>query len=97
PPSPDYIPRPEHLPSPDYIPGPEEPEQAPMLPEYVLKPEYPEYILPSEDEAPIEDQALPADASLTALSPGYIANSDPEEDDDDDSEGDHADYPADGG
>ncbi|GJV39531.1 hypothetical protein Tco_1417971 [Tanacetum coccineum] len=39
---------------------------------------------------------LPADASPTALSPGYIADSDPEEDDEDPEE-DPADYPADGG
>ncbi|GKG11087.1 hypothetical protein Tco_0342487, partial [Tanacetum coccineum] len=36
---------------------------------------------------------LPADASPVALSPGYVADSDPEED----PEEDHADYPADGG
>ncbi|GJU03139.1 hypothetical protein Tco_1113477 [Tanacetum coccineum] len=43
--------------------------------------------------APIEDQPLPADASPVALSPGYVPDSDLEED----SEGEHADYPADGG
>ncbi|GJS06088.1 putative reverse transcriptase domain-containing protein [Tanacetum coccineum] len=43
-------------------------------------------------EAPIEDQPLPADASPTALSPGYIADFDPEED-----EEDPADHPVDGG
>ncbi|GKD65615.1 hypothetical protein Tco_1307723 [Tanacetum coccineum] len=41
----------------------------------------------------MEDQPLPADASPIALSPGYIPDSDPEED----SEEEHADYPADGG
>ncbi|GJX19478.1 hypothetical protein Tco_0222155 [Tanacetum coccineum] len=40
----------------------------------------------------MEDQPLPADASPTTLSPGYIADSDLEED-----EEDHADYPADKG
>ncbi|GJR46509.1 hypothetical protein Tco_1490902 [Tanacetum coccineum] len=30
PPSPDYVPGPEHPPSPDYVPGPKEPEQAPI-------------------------------------------------------------------
>ncbi|GJT44123.1 hypothetical protein Tco_0952838 [Tanacetum coccineum] len=49
--------------------------------------------VPSDDEAPIEDQPLPADASPVALSPGYVADSDPEED----SEENHADYPADRG
>ncbi|GKD61098.1 hypothetical protein Tco_1298607 [Tanacetum coccineum] len=96
-PSPDYVPGPEHPPSPDYIPSPKEPEQAPMLPEYVPESEYPEYMLPLDDEAPMEDQPLPADASPTALSLGYIPDSNPEEDDDDDSEGDHADYPTDRG
>ncbi|GJW31093.1 hypothetical protein Tco_0051125 [Tanacetum coccineum] len=88
PPSPDFVPGPEHLPSPDYVPGPEHP---PSL-VYVPEPEYPEYLVPSRDEAPIEDQPLPDDASPTALSPGYVADSDPEED----PEEDHADYPADG-
>ncbi|GJX67800.1 retrovirus-related pol polyprotein from transposon TNT 1-94 [Tanacetum coccineum] len=60
------------------------------------EPEYPEYLVPSEDEAPIEDQPLPADASPAALSPGYVPDSDPEEDPEEDSE-EHADYPADGG
>ncbi|GKF76214.1 hypothetical protein Tco_0225658, partial [Tanacetum coccineum] len=60
---------------------------------YVPEPEYPEYLVPSEDEAPIEDQPLPADASPVALSPGYVPDSNPEED----FEEEHADYPADGG
>ncbi|GJV29983.1 hypothetical protein Tco_1386431, partial [Tanacetum coccineum] len=49
-----------------------------------------------ELEAPIEDQPLPADASPTALSPGYIADFDPEEDEEDPEE-DPADHPVDGG
>ncbi|GJV02193.1 hypothetical protein Tco_1335762, partial [Tanacetum coccineum] len=84
PPSPDYVPGPEHPPSPIEIP-------------YVPEPEYPEYLVPSEDEAPMEDQPLPADASPVALSPGYVPDSDPEEDPEEDSEEEHADYPADGG
>ncbi|GJR76949.1 putative reverse transcriptase domain-containing protein [Tanacetum coccineum] len=49
---------------------------------------------PSDEELEeqIEDQPLPADASPTALSPSYIADSDREED-----EEDPADYPTDGG
>ncbi|GJV15554.1 reverse transcriptase domain-containing protein [Tanacetum coccineum] len=43
-------------------------------------------------EALMADQSLPADASPIALSPGYISDSNPEED-----EEDPADYPADGG
>ncbi|GKG03672.1 hypothetical protein Tco_0311308, partial [Tanacetum coccineum] len=46
-------------------------------------------------EGPMKDQPLSADASPTALSPGYIANSDPEEDKEDPEE-DPADHPVDG-
>ncbi|GJZ69079.1 hypothetical protein Tco_0632629 [Tanacetum coccineum] len=49
-----------------------------------------------ELEEPMEDQPLPADASPTALSLGYIAESDPEKDKEDREE-DPADYPADRG
>ncbi|GJT69651.1 hypothetical protein Tco_1028937 [Tanacetum coccineum] len=73
PPSPDYMPGPEHPPSSDYIPSPE----------------YPKYVASLDDEVPIEDQPLPADASPTALSPGYVVDSDSEED--------PAEYPANGG
>ncbi|GJW91379.1 hypothetical protein Tco_0168932 [Tanacetum coccineum] len=89
PPSPDYVPKPEHPPSPDYVPGFEHPPS----PDYVPGPEYPKYLVPSDDEVPIEDQPLPVDALPTTLSPGYIDDSDPEED----PKEDHADYPADGG
>ncbi|GKE52701.1 hypothetical protein Tco_1487857 [Tanacetum coccineum] len=77
---------------PDYVPGPERPPSHVYLP-YVPEPEYPEYLVPSDDEAPMEDQPLPDDASPVALSPGYVPDSDPEED----SEEEHADYPANGG
>ncbi|GJS39377.1 hypothetical protein Tco_0564420, partial [Tanacetum coccineum] len=87
PPSPDYVPGPEHPASPDYVPGPEHPPSPIEIP-FVPEPEYPEYLVPSEDEAPMEDQPLPADASPVALSPGYVPDSDPEED----SEEEHADY-----
>ncbi|GKA28463.1 putative reverse transcriptase domain-containing protein [Tanacetum coccineum] len=95
PPSPDYVPGPEHPSSLDYVPGPEHPPSPIEIP-YVPEPEYPEYLVPSEDEAPMEDQTLPADASPVALSPGYVPDSDPEEDPEEDFE-EHADYPADGG
>ncbi|GJU31272.1 hypothetical protein Tco_1174861 [Tanacetum coccineum] len=49
-----------------------------------------------EIDEPIEDQPLPADASSTALSLDYIADSDPEEDEEDPEE-DPADYLIDGG
>nr|GFD51711.1 hypothetical protein [Tanacetum cinerariifolium] len=45
---------------------------------------------------PIEDQLLPADASPTALSPGYVVDSDPEKDEKDPKE-DPAYYPSDRG
>ncbi|GJT90602.1 hypothetical protein Tco_1079447 [Tanacetum coccineum] len=80
-------------PSPDYIPGPEEPQSPPPL-DFVPEPMYPEYI-PQEDEILLaEEQPLPAAASPTADSPGYVPESDPEEDDEDPEE-DPADYPAD--
>ncbi|GJU19881.1 hypothetical protein Tco_1153223 [Tanacetum coccineum] len=42
-----------------------------------------------ELEEPIEDQPLPIDASPTALSPGYIADFDLEEDEEDEVEEEH--------
>nr|GFC70901.1 hypothetical protein [Tanacetum cinerariifolium] len=56
---------PEQPPSQDYIPGPE----------------YPEYLVPSDDKVPIDDQPLHDDALLTALSPGYVVDSGPSEED----------------
>ncbi|GKG42950.1 hypothetical protein Tco_0479634, partial [Tanacetum coccineum] len=67
----------------------QEPEQAPLSPDYMSGPEYPEYLAPSDEEVPVEDQPYAVVDSPIALSPGYVADSDPEED--------HADYPADGG
>ncbi|GJX94050.1 hypothetical protein Tco_0348636 [Tanacetum coccineum] len=85
PPSPDYVPGPEHPASPDFVPGPEHSPASIEIP-FVPEPEYPEYLVPSEDEAPMEDQPLPADASPVALSPGYVPDTDPEEDPEEDSE-----------
>ncbi|GKD19164.1 hypothetical protein Tco_1208322 [Tanacetum coccineum] len=96
PPSLDYVPGPEHPPSPDYVSSPEHPPLPIEVP-YIPEPEYPEYLIPSDAEAPLEDQPLPADASPTALSPGYVADSDLDDDPEEDPEEDHADYPADGG
>ncbi|GKD25185.1 hypothetical protein Tco_1231399 [Tanacetum coccineum] len=79
--------------SPDYVPGPEEPDQAPLSPGYIPEPEYPEYLAPSDEEVPMEDQPYAVADSPIALSPGYVANSDPEED----SKDGPVDYPADGG
>ncbi|GKD14635.1 putative reverse transcriptase domain-containing protein, partial [Tanacetum coccineum] len=79
--------------SPDYVPGPKEPEQAPFSPDYVPGPEYPEYLAPSDEEVPVEDQPYVVADLPIALSLGYVADSDPEED----SEDGPVDYPADGG
>nr|GFD04306.1 hypothetical protein [Tanacetum cinerariifolium] len=91
PPSPDYVPGPEHPPSPDYVPGPEHPPSPIEIP-YVPEPEYPEYLVPSDVEAPLEDQSLLGDASPIAASPSYVADFDPNEDLEEDPEEDHADY-----
>ncbi|GJX73689.1 hypothetical protein Tco_0312284 [Tanacetum coccineum] len=58
-------------------------------PDYVSGPEHP--------PLPVEEQPLPADASPTALSPGYVADSNPNKDPEEDPEEDHTDYPVDGG
>ncbi|GKA52601.1 hypothetical protein Tco_0745916 [Tanacetum coccineum] len=92
----DYMSGPEHPPSLDYVSGPEHPPSPVEVP-YVPEPEYPEYLVPSDVEAPLEDQPLPADASPTALSPGYVADFDPNKDLEEDPEEDHADFLADGG
>nr|GEZ41663.1 reverse transcriptase domain-containing protein [Tanacetum cinerariifolium] len=92
----DYVSGPEHPPSPDYVPGLEHPPSPAEVP-YVPEPEYPEYLEPSDDEAPLEDQPLPVDASPIAASPDYVADSDPEEDPEEDPKDDQADYPADEG
>ncbi|GKC42561.1 hypothetical protein Tco_1060283 [Tanacetum coccineum] len=83
--------------SPDYVPGPKEPEQAPLSLDYVPRPEYPEYLAPSDEEVPMEDQPYAVADSPIALSPGYVADSDPEEDPEEDFEDGPVDYPADGG
>nr|GEX34178.1 hypothetical protein [Tanacetum cinerariifolium] len=105
------------LPSPDYIPGPEEPqtslapqdedEYEPMFiqphdPDFMPEPIYPEYI-PLEDEHILlaKEQPLPPIVSPTAESPGYVVESDPEEDlakyKDHETEDGLVDYPMDGG
>ncbi|GKC55508.1 hypothetical protein Tco_1078253 [Tanacetum coccineum] len=85
-------------PSPDYMPSPEETQSPPSL-DFIPEPMYPEY-MPLEDEIlPAKEQPLPAAASPTADSPGYVPESDleeePEADDDEDPEEDPTDYPAD--
>nr|GEW06486.1 putative reverse transcriptase domain-containing protein [Tanacetum cinerariifolium] len=104
-------------PSPDYIPGPEEPHTLPAPQDedehelmfiqphdldFVPEPIYPEYI-PLEDEHMLsaEEQPLPPIVSPTAESPGYVAESDPEEDpkgyEEDETEDGPVGYPMDGG
>ncbi|GJT56290.1 retrovirus-related pol polyprotein from transposon TNT 1-94 [Tanacetum coccineum] len=51
------------------------------VPVYVPEPEHPEYHVPSDDDMQVEDQPYANDASLTAESPGYIANSESMEED----------------
>ncbi|GJR65523.1 putative reverse transcriptase domain-containing protein [Tanacetum coccineum] len=73
--------------SPAYVPDPIELDE--HVPVYVPEPEHPEYHAPSDDDIQVEDQPYADDASPTAESPGYIADSDSmEEDDDEDPEED---------
>ncbi|GKA85317.1 hypothetical protein Tco_0806971 [Tanacetum coccineum] len=83
-------------PSPDYVPGPEESEKAPPLPEFGPEPVYLEFTPPEDEVFPAEEQPLRAAVSPTTDSPGYIADSNPEEDEED-LEEDPTDYLADGG
>nr|GEU37422.1 hypothetical protein [Tanacetum cinerariifolium] len=73
--------------------------QEPPPPDFIPEPVYLEFMPPEDDVLPAEEQPLPATISPTADSPGYIIESDPEEDlkeeDDEDPEKDPADYPAD--
>ncbi|GJY57306.1 hypothetical protein Tco_0456421 [Tanacetum coccineum] len=78
--------------SPAYVLDPMELEH--HIPVYIPKPVYLEYHVPSDDDIQIEDQPYAADASPSALSPGYIAKSDPEEDTEEDSKEDPFDYAA---
>nr|GFB07901.1 hypothetical protein [Tanacetum cinerariifolium] len=77
------------LPLPDYAPP------SPVYIPYVLEPGYPEYIPPEDDVFPAEEQPLPAAASPTAKSPGYIPESDPDEDPKEDNDKDLEEDPAD--
>nr|GFA49159.1 hypothetical protein [Tanacetum cinerariifolium] len=92
--SPDYVLGPEHPPSPDYMPDPKHPPSPVEIP-YVPELEYPEYLLPSDAEAPLEDHHLPADASPTYAD--YPVDEgdddDPSDDDDDDDTNDEDEEP----
>nr|GEV17995.1 putative reverse transcriptase domain-containing protein [Tanacetum cinerariifolium] len=82
------------LPSPDYIPGPEEPHTPPA---YQEEDEHELMSIQSHDP----NFPLPPIVSPTAESPGYVAESDPEEDpkeyEEDETEDGLVDYPMDGG
>ncbi|GJX65491.1 hypothetical protein Tco_0299834 [Tanacetum coccineum] len=86
---------PEVPPSPDYIPGPE----GPPSPDYPITPEF--LTQWTMRYSPAEESQMPAADSPTHQSPGYIPESDleedPELDDEEDPEEDLADYPADRG
>ncbi|GJV63025.1 putative reverse transcriptase domain-containing protein [Tanacetum coccineum] len=105
PPLPDYIPVPEDPQTPP-VPQDEDEHEAmfiqPHDPDYVPEPIYPEYIL-LEDEHVflVEEQPLPPVDYPTAESPGYVTESDleedPEEYEDNETEDGSVDYPMDGG
>ncbi|GJW89642.1 hypothetical protein Tco_0167195, partial [Tanacetum coccineum] len=79
------------------VSGPEYPPSPDFVPELV----YSEFMPPEDEVLLAEKQPLPAAASPTANSPGYVPESDPEEnpeeDNDEDPEENPADYPGDGG
>ncbi|GKB73367.1 hypothetical protein Tco_0934779, partial [Tanacetum coccineum] len=79
--------------SPAYVPDPMGLKHHILV--YVPKPVYPEYHVPSNDDIQIKDQPYAADALPSALSLGYIIESDPEEDLEEDSEEDPIDYATD--
>nr|GFC15189.1 hypothetical protein [Tanacetum cinerariifolium] len=84
-------------PSPDYVPGLEHPPSPVYVPEFVLQPVYPKFMPAKDDILPAKEEPLPTAALPTTESPGYIDESDPDEDREEDPEEDPADYPTDGG
>ncbi|GKF15110.1 hypothetical protein Tco_0056572, partial [Tanacetum coccineum] len=62
---------------------------------YVPEPEHPEYHVPSDDDIQVKDQPYADDASPTAESPRYIADSDLMEEDTDEDSIDYPDKPED--
>ncbi|GJT94196.1 hypothetical protein Tco_1083041 [Tanacetum coccineum] len=77
-----------------YAPDPMELDE--HVPVYVPEPEHPEYHAPSDDDIQVEDQPYTDDASPTAESSGYIADSDLMEEDSDTDSIDYPDEPEDG-
>ncbi|GJX84210.1 putative reverse transcriptase domain-containing protein [Tanacetum coccineum] len=80
--------------SPAYVPDPMELDEHVLV--YVPEPEHPEYHAPPDDDIQVEDQPYANDASPTAESPGYIADSDSMEDDTDADSIDFPNEPEDG-
>ncbi|GJY41149.1 hypothetical protein Tco_0428419 [Tanacetum coccineum] len=74
--------------SPAYVPDPIELDE--HVPLYAPEPKHPEHHVPSDDDNQAEDRPYAEDASPTAESPEYIADSDPMEDNTD---ADSIDYP----
>ncbi|GJS18953.1 hypothetical protein Tco_0413425, partial [Tanacetum coccineum] len=79
---------------PAYIPDPMELDE--HVPIYVLEPENQEYHVPLNDDIQVEDQPYADDASPTAESPGYFADSNSIEEDTNEDFIDYPDEPEDG-
>nr|GEY65000.1 putative reverse transcriptase domain-containing protein [Tanacetum cinerariifolium] len=101
PPSTDYIPGPEELQTP---PAPQDEHKLiqPHDPDFMPEPIYPEYIpLDNKHILSTEEQPLPPVVSPTVESPGYVAESDLEEDleeyEEDETKDGPVGYPIDGG
>ncbi|GKB71575.1 hypothetical protein Tco_0932987 [Tanacetum coccineum] len=93
PPSPEYVPGPEHPPSPDYVPGPEHPPSPVKVP-YVPEPEYPEYLVPSDAETLIRTRIrrrTPRKTNADYPPNGGDNDDDPSNDDNDDDDTDDED------
>nr|GEV25314.1 putative reverse transcriptase domain-containing protein [Tanacetum cinerariifolium] len=75
--------------SPAYLPDPIELDE--HVPVYVLEPKYPKYLEPPADDIVAEDQPHAYNDVPTALSPGYITDSDPKEDPEEEEHDDYAD------
>ncbi|GJS76081.1 hypothetical protein Tco_0725962 [Tanacetum coccineum] len=82
------------IPLPAYVLDPMELDE--YVPVYVPEPEHPEYHVPLDDDIQVEDQPYADDASPTAESPGYIADSDSMKEDTDEDSIDYPDEPEDG-
>ncbi|GJS19343.1 hypothetical protein Tco_0447975 [Tanacetum coccineum] len=80
--------------SPAYVPDPIELDE--HVPVYVSEPEHPEYHAPLDDDIQVKDQPYADDASPTAESPGYIADSNSIVEDTDEDSIDYSDEPEDG-